>query len=121
MSGKVHVADASFELSRSAEAKALLKLGFDQPSDLELALTTGGWTLERRRDRAVDDIDYTGPELLPEFNAVLPQLGPFVTSGSYIVLEDEDGAQCRWDFDGRVCTFLDFGLLSRLEGSDPDA
>lgn len=107
------VVDASFSLERDAEARALLKLGLDSPAELERALRASGWTVHRARDGAIDDVDFTGVALTPDFNAVLGQLGPFVTAGSYVVLEGEDGEQCRWDFDGRACDFVDSGLARR--------
>ena len=106
----VKVIDAYFEITRGAEAKALLKLGFDKPRELEEALAAGGWALHRGPDGTIDDIDYTAAVFSPDFNAFLPQLGAFVTANSFIVLEDEELLQCRWDFDGAKCTFLDFGL-----------
>ena len=107
----VKVADASFLIERAAEARALLKLGLETPRDLEAALTASGWTVHRGRDGTIDDIDFTGPAFTRDFNAVLPMLGPFVLAGSFIVLEGNDGAQCRWDFDGASCSFVDAGLV----------
>jgi len=107
---QVKVVEAFFEITRAAEARALLKLDLDKPHDLEQALFAGGWTVHRGRDGTIDDIDFTAPVFGPDFNAFLSQLGPFVSANSFIVLEDEEALQCRWDFDGSQCTFLDFGL-----------
>ena len=111
----VRVVDASFALERAAEARALLKLGLDSPRELEKALSDSGWTVHRARDGAIDDIDFSGPAFSNEFNAVLGQLGSYVAGGSFIVLENEEGAQCRWDFDGRECRFVDLGLAREAE------
>jgi len=106
----VRVVDASFAMDRAAEARVLLKLGFDSPAELEKALADSGWTVHRARDGSIDDIDFSGPEFTADFNAILVQLGPYVCAGSFIVLEGEEGAQCRWSFDGRECRFVDLGL-----------
>ncbi|MBI5543850.1 MAG: hypothetical protein HY901_08195 [Deltaproteobacteria bacterium] len=105
------VVNASFLLERGAEARALLKLGFETTADFEDALQASGWTVHRGRDGAIDDIDFSGVAFTRGFNAVLSKLGPFVSAGSFILLEGEDGAQCRWDFDGRRCSFVDAGLV----------
>jgi hypothetical protein len=107
----VKVVEASFGIQRAAEAKALLRLGFEGPADLEAALLASGWTVHRNLDGEVDDIDYPGPAFTREFNDLLPLLAAFVTAGSFIVLEGDDGAQCRWDFDGGRCSFVDSGLV----------
>jgi hypothetical protein len=106
----VKVSEASFAMERGAEVRAMLKLGFETPEELEAALTASGWTVHRGRDGAVDDIDFTGEAFGAEFNALLPALGPFVAAGSFIELEGDDGAKCRWDFDGHACSFVDAGL-----------
>ncbi|HEY3447137.1 MAG TPA: hypothetical protein VGK67_12265 [Myxococcales bacterium] len=108
----VKVVDASFLIERAAEARALLKLGLDTPRELEKALSDSGWTLHRASDGSIDDLDFSGPTLSAEFNAVLGQLGPFVAGGSFVVLENDEGVQCRWDFDGRECHFVDLGLAA---------
>jgi len=107
------VVDASFAIDRDDEARLLLKLGFESAHDLEDALSDTGWAVHRGPDGGIDDLDFAGPLLSAEFNDVLPTLGPFVVADSYVVLEVEDGAQCRWDFDGRKCTFVDFGLVEQ--------
>ncbi|MGC4113117.1 MAG: hypothetical protein QM765_00240 [Myxococcales bacterium] len=112
---RVKVSDASFLIERPAEARALLKLGLDSPRELEKALADSGWSIHRAPDGAIDDIDFSGPTLSTEFNAVLRQLGPFVSSGSFVVLENDEGLQCRWDFDGRECQFVDLGLGDEAE------
>lgn len=112
----VRVVDASFQLERAAEARALLKLGLDSPAELEAALLASGWAVHRSRTGAIDDLDWAGPVFSDAFNQLLPRLGPFVAAGSYIVLEGEDGRQCRWDFDGRDCTFVDLGLWDAAAG-----
>jgi len=111
----VKVVDASFLLERPAEARALLKLGLESARELETALAASGWSVHRASDGSIDDIDFAGPTLSSEFNAVLGQLGPFVAAGSFVVLENEDGVQCRWDFDGRECRFVDLGVAADAE------
>ena len=111
----VKVVDASFLLERPAEARALLKLGLESPRELEKVLSDSGWTVHRAVDGSIDDLDFSGPTLSAEFNAVLGQLGPFVASASFIVLENDEGVQCRWDFDGRECHFVDLGLAGEAE------
>lgn len=112
---KVKVVDASFVIERAAEARALLKLGLDSPRELEKALSDSGWTVRRAADGSIDDIDFAGPSFSTEFNAVLGLLGPFVLGGSFVVLENEEGLQCRWDFDGKECHFVDLGLGGEAE------
>ncbi len=107
------VVDASFAIAHEDEPKLLLKLGYESAAELEEALTDTGWAVHRGRDGGIDDIDFAGPLFSAEFNAVLPSLAPFVVADSYIVLEGDDGAQCRWDFDGRKCSFVDFGLAAQ--------
>ncbi len=104
----VRLEKAEFAISSQGEARAVQDLGYGDREAMEQALRETGWAIHRKEDGTIDGIGYAQRFLSPEFNDVLKALGPYVTEGSVIELRGEDGDVCRWEFDGRRCTFHDF-------------
>ncbi len=113
MARVMSIEDAQFEISaddREAAAAALRERGLLDGVDdaenlsLEEAMEELGWILETDDDDNVVDIALGSDAFRTGDDAIFETLAPFVASGSYIEMaEEEEELSWRWDFDGSTC------------------